>query len=107
MNVNLGILGVLNRIVLVLLAVTGLVFSGIQFIPNFQQMERMHRRIQQLNAKIQIEEEQGRQSEAATKALRNDPRTVERLARERLGYAKPGQTVIRFESPREVIPAPK
>lgn len=107
MNVNLGILGVLNRIVLILLAFTGLVFSALQFIPNFQQMERMHRRVQQLDARIQQEEEQGRQHEAATKALRNDPRTVERLARERLGYAKPGQTVIRFESPRDVILLPK
>jgi cell division protein FtsB len=25
---------------------------------------------------------------------------VERLARERLGYAKPGETVIRFEAPQ-------
>ena len=28
-----------------------------------------------------------------------DPRTVERLARERLSYAKTGETIIRFELP--------
>jgi cell division protein FtsB len=28
-----------------------------------------------------------------------DPRTVERLARERLSYAKPGEDVILFQSP--------
>jgi cell division protein FtsB len=28
-----------------------------------------------------------------------DPKTVERLARERLSYAKPGEDVILFESP--------
>jgi len=31
-------------------------------------------------------------------ALRNDPKTVERLAREKLGYAKTDETVIRFET---------
>ena len=35
---------------------------------------------------------------AAINALQKDPKTVERLARERLGYAKPGETVIRFEA---------
>jgi cell division protein FtsB len=29
--------------------------------------------------------------------LRNDPKTIERLAREKLGYAKPDETIIRFE----------
>jgi len=30
-------------------------------------------------------------------SMRNDPKAVERLAREKLGYAKSGETVIRFE----------
>ncbi|HIE69770.1 MAG TPA: septum formation initiator family protein, partial [Planctomycetes bacterium] len=36
---------------------------------------------------------------SAIEALRNDPQTVERFAREKLGLAKPGETVIRFEKP--------
>jgi cell division protein FtsB len=32
-------------------------------------------------------------------ALGNDPKTVERLAREKLGYAKPDETVVHFETP--------
>ena len=35
----------------------------------------------------------------AIDALRNDPETVERYAREKLGLARPGETVIRFEEP--------
>jgi cell division protein FtsB len=31
-------------------------------------------------------------------ALSNDPKTVERLAREKLGYARPDETVIHFET---------
>ena len=29
--------------------------------------------------------------------MRNDPKTVERLTREKLGYARPDETVVRFE----------
>jgi cell division protein FtsB len=32
-------------------------------------------------------------------ALKYDPKAVERLARERLGYAKPGETMIHFDEP--------
>jgi len=31
-------------------------------------------------------------------ALLHDPKTVERLTREKLGYARPDETVVRFES---------
>ena len=48
----------------------------------------------------QKEEEAGRQLRTSIDALRYDPKAVERLARERLGYAKPGEIVIRFEEPR-------
>jgi cell division protein FtsB len=37
-------------------------------------------------------------------ALRNDPETVERYAREKLGLARAGETVIRFEQPNSNAP---
>jgi cell division protein FtsB len=36
--------------------------------------------------------------EAALRAM-EDPRTIERLARERLSYARPGENVIHFDPP--------
>jgi hypothetical protein len=33
--------------------------------------------------------------------LQNDPKTVERLTREKLGYARPDETVIYFEPTNE------
>jgi cell division protein FtsB len=35
---------------------------------------------------------------ASIDAMQNDPKTVERLARERLGWAKPGEVVVRFQA---------
>jgi cell division protein FtsB len=43
---------------------------------------------------------------AAVEALSNDPKAIERLAREKLGYAKPGETVIRFEEATNNVVAP-
>ena len=34
-------------------------------------------------------------------SLKTDPKSVERLAREQLGLARPDETVVRFETPGE------
>jgi cell division protein FtsB len=50
-----------------------------------------------LDVQLQNEEAKSKQLKAEIDALRNDPKTVERLMREKLGYAKPDETVVRFE----------
>ena len=50
-----------------------------------------------LDVQLQNEEAKSKQLKAEIDALRNDPKTVERLMREKLGYAKPEETVVRFE----------
>jgi cell division protein FtsB len=52
-----------------------------------------------LETELQKETEKSMRLQAEIDALRNDPQTIERLAREKLGYARPDETVIRFESP--------
>jgi cell division protein FtsB len=52
-----------------------------------------------LDGQIAREEFAGKELKTSIEALRSDPKSVERLARERLGYAKPGETVFRFEEP--------
>jgi cell division protein FtsB len=99
MNVDLGIWNKLSRVVVFLLFVAGILAVAIWYLPLIQQNERMRKQILRLDAEAKREEEVGRQLKAASDALRHDPRALERLARERLGYAKPGETVIRFEAP--------
>ena len=60
----------------------------------------MRRNILGLDEQIQKQEELGKQLRTSIDALRYDPKAVERLARERFGYAKPGETVIRFGDPQ-------
>ena len=97
MGVNLGIWGKLSRLVIFLLGVAGLLAVGLWYLPLIKTNERMRQRVLQLDNQIAKEEEAGKQTKASIESLRHDPKAIERLARERLGYAKAGETVIRFE----------
>jgi cell division protein FtsB len=61
----------------------------------------MRREKLELEKKIDRELETARKLDAELRALQN-PMTVERLARERLSYAKPGEDVIHFDPPLSV-----
>jgi len=105
MNVDLGIWNKLTRVAIFLLFITGLLLVSIWYLPLIQRNERMRKEMLRLENQIGKEEEKAKQGKAAYEALRKDPKTVERLARERLGFAKPGETVFRFEEPNTNSPS--
>jgi cell division protein FtsB len=74
-----------------------LLLIGMCYLPLIQENTRMRAEILKLNQQLEAETNKLNQIQAQIDALRNDPKTVERLAREKLGYAKPDETVIRFE----------
>jgi cell division protein FtsB len=88
-----------------LLLVAGLLALAVWYLPLIQRNERMRKEILRLEELIAQEDTTGRELRSSIEALRNDPKSVERLVREKLGYAKPGETVIRFESPATNRPA--
>ena len=104
MKVNLGIWDKLTPVVIFLLFLAGLLLVGIWYLPLIRQNERYRKEILRLDNLIRKEEETGRQLRSSIDSLRYDPKAVERLARERLGYAKPGETVVRFEEARTNTP---
>ena len=99
MNVDLGIWGKLSRVVVFLLCIAGLLAVALWYLPLIQQNERFRKVVLQLDTQIAKVEENNRQLKSSIEALKHDPKAVERLARERLGYAKPGETMIHFEEP--------
>jgi len=99
MNVNLGIWDKLMRVVLLLLRLATLLAVYFWYAPVVQENARLRKANLALDEKIAAEQLTARQLKAAVDSVQNDPRTVERLARERLGYAKTNETVIRFETP--------
>ena len=99
MNVNLGIWHKLTRAVIFLLVVSGLMGVFVWYLPLIRQNQRYRNDILALDFKIQEQDRIGRQLKASIDAVQNDPRTLERLAREKLGYARSNETVIRFQAP--------
>ena len=97
MNVDLGIWSKLTKVVAGLVVLAFLLLIGMCYLPLIQQNERMRREISRLDAQLQKETEKSKQLKAEIEALRNDPKTIERLTREKLGYARPDETVVRFE----------
>ncbi len=105
MNVDLGIWSKLTKVVVGLIVLAVLLLMGRCYLPLIQQNERMRREISRLDAQLQKEEEISKQLKAEIEALRNDPKTIERLTREKLGYARPDETVVRFEPAATNAPA--
>jgi len=99
MNVDLGIWGKLTRVVIALLviAVLGLIWQC--YLPLIKENERMRKNAEGLSTQVQKEEASQKQLKSSFNTLRYDTNAVERLARETLHYAKPGETVVVFEAP--------
>jgi len=99
-QVDLGIWQRLTHLVIGLIILACLLGVFFWYLPVFQTNERMREQILVLERQVRVEEQKQKLLDAAIRNLREDSKTVERLAREKLGYAKPGETVIFFEPPR-------
>lgn len=71
------------------------------YLPQIQQNQRMRRDILVLENEVRTEERLKKSLKQQIDSIVNDPRTVERLARERLSYSRTNETVFEFKSARE------
>jgi cell division protein FtsB len=97
MKVDLGIWGKLTWAVTILALLTGLMLVVGWYLPLINQNERMRQEIMRLSAQIQQEDAVAKNLRGQIDALQHDPKTVERLARESLNYAKTNEVVVRFD----------
>ncbi len=98
MNVDLGIWSKLTKLVVGLVVLAVLLLIGLCYLPVIKENERMRRQILRFQNQIEREEARSKELQAQVDALLHDPKTVERLTREKLGYAKPDEAVVRFET---------
>ena len=87
----------LTRLVVFLLFIAGLLAVFFWYLPLIQQNQRYRKDILVLDTRIQEQEQLGRHLKAQIDSVQNDPRTLERLAREKLSLAKTNETIIHFE----------
>jgi len=98
MNVADSIWDKLTRVVICLLLVAGVASLSVAYYPKIKENERYRKRVLELDLEVQKQMETKKQLSAAIESMHNDPKSVERLVRETLGYARPGETVIKFEA---------
>ena len=99
MNVDLGIWSKLRRVVIFLLLAAGLLGIAFWYLPLIDKNQRYRKEVLALDAKIVEQERLGRQLKSVIDSLQNDPRVLERLAREKLNLARTNEMVVRFEPP--------
>jgi len=104
-SVDLGIWSKLTQIAVGLVVVAILLLIFVCYKPLIDENERMRRQILKLDAEIKTQEMISADLTNQINVLRNDPKTVERLTREKLGYARPDETVIYFKAPVTNPPA--
>jgi cell division protein FtsB len=98
MNAGQSIWDNLFRLVLTLLVIASLMGIFLWYQPVIQENQRLRRYELDLERKIDKETDTAKKLDADLRALQS-PTTIERLARERLSYAKPGEDVIHFDPP--------
>ena len=98
MKVDLGIWSKLTQLAVALVVIALILLTAMWYLPEIEENQRMRTEIFRLNEQIKVQEAADKELRMELDALRNDPKTVERLAREKLGYAKADETVIRFET---------
>jgi cell division protein FtsB len=96
-EVNLGILGWLNRLMLwlIALAVVGLII--LKYLPAIQKTAFQRQRVEELRAAVIKTRAAVQAQDQRVAALKTDPRTVERETREQMGYGAPGETIVTFQ----------
>lgn len=98
MKVNHGIVGHLTRLIGFLIIAAVVTLGAFSQLPLIKKNQRMREENLRLEQEIRKEEERAGDLQRQIHALNTDPKALERLARERLGYAKPGETIIYFEA---------
>jgi len=98
-QVNVGVFGWLNRLMLGLIVLALIALIILKCLPLIRKNESMSRDLQSRRDEVQRMENQVTRNQARIEALRSDPRTIEREAREQLGLARPDENVVTFQTP--------
>jgi cell division protein FtsB len=73
----------------------------------FLAMRRTQKEIEQLRREIDRVNAENRELDGQVKALKNDPRMIERIAREEMGLARPGELIFKLPAPPAKQETPK
>jgi cell division protein FtsB len=100
LEVDFGVWSTVRKIALTVLAVGMLAGMVLWYIPALRQNQRLQREIEIKREALKRQQQLQQEYQEQIIALKTDPETVERVVREKLGLAKPNETIIHFEGGR-------
>ena len=98
MHASARIADFLARLAVLVLLLAALAAVFIWYLPLIQRNQNLRKEIGDQEARIQALQGEINQMNTRLRIIRGDPNAVTRLVRENLGYASPGEFVIRFDA---------
>lgn len=89
----------LNRLLALLLVVAGVLVLASLFLPRYKQLRQSRAEIETLQQQANEQKSVLAKNTREVNLLKTDPAYLETVARDRLDLMKPGETIVRFESP--------
>ena len=86
----------IQKIAWTIIAILAVVLVLVAFVPKIKQYQDLQKVEAQKAEDVRIEQEIYDQLKQQQERLRTDPHFVERIAREEIGLAKPGELVFKF-----------
>ncbi len=85
---------------IIALSVLGLVLLGVIFIPGYLKIRTLSRQNRELEKQIEEIKQTNKKLAEAQEKLKSDPFYLEKVAREKLGLAKEGETAYKVLPPQ-------
>lgn len=101
LKVDYGWFSVLTKIAYVLFFFAFLACLAYYYIPLIKKSRAFERELEAKQYALKQEEELNARLKREIDLLKKDPEYVEKVARDKLGYAREGETIYRFESLEE------
>ena len=96
---------IIYRICWIALIAILIIAVSAMFYPKMKEYRELERRKAAIEEEKRLEEELLKHLKQQQEKMMSDPRFVERIAREELGYAKPGETVFKFIDDEQYSPS--
>lgn len=93
-------MSIVSKIAWGVLGIVAVVMIVSMFYPQYQEYVELHEQTVALEMEYRIQEERLQRLKRNQEQMRTEADFVERIAREELGFVKPGETVIKFVTDR-------
>ena len=90
----------INKVLTALVVLGVFLGIGVMFFPVWHKQQDMRARVATLTREKEEKTTQLASARRELDLLKNDPESVETIARDRLNMMKPGETIFRVETPR-------